>query len=129
MFPSLGSEHRKQRRHNTKGDVKEFLITDQQFEDFCKRHCHLKCFVPESNRFMKASYLILDERMRFLNKGSAEYSETASILDTDVETALRATDWEPEIFLQRGGIYEWGKGGQSAASNTGCGSPPQVLQW
>lgn len=42
-------------------DVRRFEIDDDEFEMFCKRHEHLPCFVPESNKAMAESYLILDE--------------------------------------------------------------------
>lgn len=42
-------------------DVRRFEIDDEEFELFCKRHEHLDCFVPESNKAMAESYLILDE--------------------------------------------------------------------
>ncbi len=42
-------------------DVRRFEISDDEFATFCDRHKHLKCFVPESNRLMANSYLLLDE--------------------------------------------------------------------
>lgn len=42
-------------------DVRRFEIDDDKFAIFCKRHEHLPCFVPESNKAMAESYLILDE--------------------------------------------------------------------
>ena len=41
-----------------KRNATKFIITDEQFEDFCSRHRHLKCMVPEPNSVMKASYLV-----------------------------------------------------------------------
>lgn len=96
----------------------EFLISDEEFAAFCGRHEKLPFFVPESNRMMKSSYLILDEYMRFLNKGD-NYGETESILEVGVERALEQTDWEPEIFVKRGGVYDWGSG---PSQGTACGS-------
>jgi len=87
-------------------DVTSFLITDAQFEDFCKRHSGQKCLVPESNSMMKSSYLILDEYMRFLNKGDA-YGEGPSILDVGVPKALEGVDFEDDVFKMRGGVYDW----------------------
>ena len=49
---------------NALRQAKALTITDKQFEMFCKRHEHLKQFVPESNEKMRNSYLILDEYMR-----------------------------------------------------------------
>lgn len=42
-------------------DVRRFEVSDDEFGIFCKRHEHLSCFVPESNKAMAESYLILDE--------------------------------------------------------------------
>lgn len=53
--------------NNTLRDATKFAITDEQFEAFCQRHRRQPSFVPESNRAMKNSYLLLDEYMRFLN--------------------------------------------------------------
>jgi len=91
-------------------NVDEFLITNEEFEAFCDRHKGLKCFVPESNRNMKSSYVILDEYMRFLNKGD-NYAESKSILKVSVEEAIKNIDFEQDVFLERGGIYEWSKEG------------------
>ncbi|KAI1811967.1 radical S-adenosyl methionine domain-containing protein 2 [Poronia punctata] len=52
-----------------KRNARDLLITDEQFEDFCRRHRQLECFVPEPNSLMASSYLILDEYMCFLDKG------------------------------------------------------------
>ena len=53
--------------NHTLRDATKFAITDEQFKAFCERHRHQPSFVPESNRAMKNSYLLLDEQMRFLN--------------------------------------------------------------
>lgn len=45
-------------------DVRRFEINDDEFRIFCHRHEHLTCFVPESNKAMAESYLILDEVSR-----------------------------------------------------------------
>ena len=39
-----------------KRNATNFLV-NEQFEEFCRRHEHLKCMVPESNKAMKSSYL------------------------------------------------------------------------
>lgn len=45
----------------------EFVVSNEQFDSFIKRHESLACIVPESNSAMRNSYLILDEYLRFLN--------------------------------------------------------------
>lgn len=42
-------------------DVRKFEISDDEFALFCRNHEHLPCFVPESNKVMVESYLVLDE--------------------------------------------------------------------
>jgi len=41
-----------------KRNARDFFITDAQYEDFCSRHKHLKCMIPEPNKAMKSSYLV-----------------------------------------------------------------------
>lgn len=100
-------------------DCSKFLISDEEFADFCTRHQHLPCFVPESNELMKSSYVILDEYLRFLSKGDV-YKESESVLDVDdVHLLLQSTDYEHKTFLERGGVYDW---------NT-CKSSDSDLEW
>lgn len=105
-----------------KRNCSKFLITDEEFENFCQRHQHLPCFVPESNVLMKSSYIILDEYLRFLSKGDV-YKESASILDVDdIDSLLLSTDYEHNTFIERGGVYEWAK-------ESTCDPLVSDLQW
>ena len=61
--------------------------------------------MPEPNDLMRSSYLLLDEYMRFLNKGVKE--PTKSILEIGVEAALEDVDWDEDGFNERGGVYDW----------------------
>ena len=42
-------------------DGRDLVITNDQFQDFLKRHEGQKSLVPEDNDAMKDSYLLLDE--------------------------------------------------------------------
>ena len=44
--------------------VKEFLVSDEEWNLFLSTHKELKCLVSENNAEMRNSYLILDEYMR-----------------------------------------------------------------
>ena len=88
-------------------NARSLQISDEQFENFCARHSHLKSFVPESNRLMKSSYLILDEYMRFLDKDNGR--ESRSIIEVGVKKALSEVHWDEAAFKERGGIYDWGR--------------------
>ena len=86
-------------------DVTKFQITNEEFEQFKKRHEELKCMVPESNDNMKSSYLILDEYMRFLDKGDGEEIHSDSILDVGVQKALEVIHYDEKEFIKRKGDY------------------------
>ena len=80
-------------------DARELTIRDEQFEEFCQRHRRLKCFVPESNLAMRNSYLILDERMRFLDCTKGRKDPSPSILDVGIEAALNRSGFdESHVF-------------------------------
>ena len=86
-------------------DVTKFQITNEEFEQFKKRHEELRCMVAESNDNMKSSYLILDEYMRFLDKGDGEEIHSESILDVGVEKALEKIHYDEKEFIKRKGDY------------------------
>lgn len=46
---------------DAKRNAESFVISDDQFQSFLKRHENVKQLVPESNSMMRDSYLILDE--------------------------------------------------------------------
>ena len=96
-------------------DASSFLVTDEEFQRFCDAHSHNKCFVPESNRLMASSYLILDEYLRFVDRGSP----TKPITEIGVQKALLDVQWDESGFKERGGIYDWSKG---AAEGKSCNS-------
>ena len=110
-----------------KRDAHSFLVSDEQWRTFCDRHKHIKGFVPESNEMMKGSYLILDEGMRFLDKGDGEEKASESILKVGVREAMSQVRWERNAFVERGGLYDWAK-----ESEIGCGSSggkSKELEW
>ena len=95
-----GSEH-------TLRDARRFVINDDEWRLFCDKHKHQECFVPEANNVMASSYLLLDENLRFLNKGVGR--PTRSILDIGVTEALKDVHWDGKGFQMRGGVYKWSK--------------------
>lgn len=105
-------------------DVRKFQISDDEYRQFCIRHQHHSCFVPEPNVLMARSYLILDEYMRFLDRDGRQPS--SSILEVGVPTALVQVYWDQDSFLERGGIYEWSKESTARLCET---SLDKELQW
>ena len=93
-------------------DVTEFQISNEEFKQFIERHKEIKCMVDEANENMKSSYLILDEYMRFLDKGDGEETHSESILDVGVERALRNIVYDEKEFLKRKGNYLFNEGNE-----------------
>ena len=50
---------------DAKRNAETFVISDEQFDSFIKRHKSVPQLVPESNTTMKDSYLILDEYVSY----------------------------------------------------------------
>lgn len=95
-----GSEH-------TLRDARRFLLNEDEWRLFCDKHKQQQSFVPEGNDVMASSYLLLDEYLRFLNKGVGE--PTKSILEIGVAAALKDVYWDEDGFEKRGGTYQWSK--------------------
>ena len=85
--------------------VTQFQITNEEFKQFVERHKEIKCMVAESNDNMKSSYLILDEKMRFLDKGDGDEIYSQSILEVGVEKALESIVYDEKEFKKRKGDY------------------------
>ncbi|KAJ7180117.1 hypothetical protein C8R43DRAFT_870937 [Mycena crocata] len=113
-----------------KRDARKLLISDEQFAAFCDGHKHLPCFVPEPNSLMASSYLILDEYMCFLDKGSGREKQSRSILEVGVQEALEEVRWDEEAFRARGGLYDWSKDVNEQGCGDGCGAGnKKELEW
>jgi hypothetical protein len=101
----------------------------QTDKGYCERHRHLgDRFIPESNAVMAKSYLLLDEYMRFLDKGNGIEKTSESILKVSVAEALSQVEWDVESFEKRGGIFDWRK--EVPQSGRDCGSAEMgKLDW
>jgi radical S-adenosyl methionine domain-containing protein 2 len=88
-------------------DARRFVIADDEFKAWCKRHENVESLVPEDNSLMRSSYLILDEHLRFLDHKRG--SPGKSILQGSVKEAMEAVYWDEDGFHARGGIYDWTK--------------------
>jgi radical S-adenosyl methionine domain-containing protein 2 len=78
---------------------------------------------------MKGSYLILDEFMRFLDKGDGEEKASQSLLDVGVKKAMSQVRWDRSTFEKRGGFYDWTKAGASAEGNCSSRDKAEGLEW
>ncbi|KAG0213687.1 hypothetical protein BGX28_003841 [Mortierella sp. GBA30] len=95
-------------------DATSFRVTDEEFDAFIVRHAakQSSCLVPEPNRLMRNSYLLLDEHLRFLNcrdagDGTGKVATSRTLLEADVQTLLEEAGWDQEAFFERNGVYDW----------------------
>jgi len=95
--------------NDTLRDATTFAISDEEFTNFLKNHSHVKVLVPENNDVMLNSYLVLDEKMRFLDSSSGGKEPSESILDVGVQKAMTHSGYDAQKFVNRGGIYDWTK--------------------
>jgi len=105
-------------------EAKELAITEEQFKTFIDKHKNVKSLVEESNDTMRNSYIILDEKLRFLNCSNGGKDPTPSILDVGVKKAYSMIFHDHNMFINRKGIYDWARD-DSKCSN----SSKTVPQW
>eukprot|EP00051_Salpingoeca_urceolata_P015880 m.207935 g.207935 ORF g.207935 m.207935 type:complete len:330 (+) comp18525_c0_seq1:285-1274(+) len=86
-------------------DARSMCVTDQEFQAFMKRHENVTPRpIPEDNTTMRNSYLILDEKLRFLNSNHGK-QPGSSLLDVGVAAAMHDCGFEEEPYQQRDGDY------------------------
>lgn len=112
--------------NNTLRDAREFEITEPEFAKFLEGHSKQSCLVPENNDAMKNSYLVLDEQMRFLDSSDGGKVPSQSILEVGVAAAMAKSGYDPQKFVNRGGIYEWTRQ-MSKDDSGGCQS--ECIDW
>lgn len=96
----------------TNGDLRNarpLQVNNAKFESFCHRHRKQQgnILIPEPNTVMQNSYLILDEKMKFLDCSEGGKVPSQSILDVGVQDALNQVGFDPKMFHERRGVYEW----------------------
>lgn len=88
-------------------DARNLCIDRLKFEAFVERHSERPQLIPEPNDMMQNSYLLLDERLRFLDCSGGGKVPGRSILDVGVDMALLEAGFDHNMFKERGGVFEW----------------------
>lgn len=87
------------------------LLDPGEFDLWLERHRHVKehgiQFVPESNDLMRGSYAMIDALGRFYSSASGSHVYSKPIPVVGVEEAWQKVNFSDELFLKRGGIYNW----------------------
>jgi radical S-adenosyl methionine domain-containing protein 2 len=79
---------------------------------------------------MASSYLLLDEYMCFLDKGEGMMTQRDSILHVGVKKAMEQIVWDKRSFVDRDGIYDWGRADMKPTKGEcGGGVDKKELEW
>jgi radical S-adenosyl methionine domain-containing protein 2 len=101
VFQTLKVEGQNDKQFN------EIKCTSDQFTDFITRHSAHKCLVPEDNEAMTGSYLLIDPLGRLFENSKGKHTYSDSLVNNDLETCLSQISLDREMFIKRGGIYNW----------------------
>ena len=91
--------------------IADFEIAPEQFEAYVQRNRIVEndgiIVVPESNKMMTESYVMIDPAGRFFDNAQGAHTYSRPILEVGIEDALQDVSVDRERFLKRGGQYEW----------------------
>ncbi len=85
----------------------EIKVTDEQFVSYINTHKHQKSMVVENNEAMTGSYLLIDPQGRLFENSKGAHTYSSKLQDNDIETCLSEINLNREMFIKRGGIYNW----------------------
>lgn len=85
----------------------EIKATDEQFKSFIERHKSQSALVPEDNELMTGSYLLVDPLGRLFENSAGKHTYSDSLINNPLNKCLSQINLNREMFLKRGGIYQW----------------------
>ena len=92
-------------------NIADLQITVEQFHRYVERNRAVQddgiVVVPENNKMMTGSYIMVDPAGRFFDNTQGTHTYSRPILEVGVEQALGDVSIDAKRFLQRGGLYDW----------------------
>lgn len=85
----------------------EIKVTHEQFESYVNTHKGQKAMVVEDNEAMTGSYLLIDPQGRLFENSKGKHTYSQPLQDAELEACLSEINLNREMFIKRGGIYEW----------------------
>jgi radical S-adenosyl methionine domain-containing protein 2 len=85
-------------------DVK---VNDKEFLNFIIRHLDQPAMVYENNELMTGSYLLIDPLGRMFENSAGKHTYSDSLITHTVDHCLSQINVDENMFMQRGGVYEW----------------------
>jgi radical S-adenosyl methionine domain-containing protein 2 len=93
--------------------AEDLLVTGEQFDRFVKNNWNIGRsgvkIVPETNGDMLGSYAMIDPAGRFYDNVGGEYHYSRPIREVGVREALNDVTVSRDLFMARGGQYEFHK--------------------
>lgn len=93
------------------GAIEALRIDATAFGAFCARHAGLAAqgitLVHEDEDAMTGSYAMVDPAGRFFDNTTGRHRYSSSILKAGVPDAFAEIRFRPQVFLARGGLYQW----------------------
>lgn len=84
----------------------DIKTTQWGFHNFIKRHQH-PSMVVEDNEAMTGSYLLIDPQGRLFENSQGKHTYSTPLQDSNVAQCLSEINLNRDMFIRRGGIYEW----------------------
>lgn len=85
----------------------EIKVTAEQFKSFVSSHKEQKSMVVEDNEAMTGSYLLIDPQGRLFENSTGKHTYSSPLQNNDIEICLSEINLNKEMFIKRGGIYNW----------------------
>lgn len=85
----------------------EIKVDETQYYGFIERHKYQPSMVAENNEAMTGSYLLIDPQGRLFENSKGRHTYSSPLQDNDIDKCLSEINLNREMFLKRGGIYEW----------------------
>lgn len=76
------------------------------FQGFVQRHNH-PSMVVEDNESMTGSYLLIDPQGRLFENSKGKHTYSNPLQNSDIDSCLSEISLNREMFVKRGGVYEW----------------------
>ena len=84
----------------------EIKTIDDGFHKFLRNHHH-PSMVPEDNDAMTGSYLLIDPQGRLFENSKGKHTYSSPLQSNPVDKCISEIDLNREMFVKRGGLYEW----------------------
>jgi len=90
-------------------------LTPDQFASFVERHRALNPVVEDADA-IRGGYLMVDPLGRAFSNAPGRLIYGSPVLKVGLETSAREVGWDPDKFLERGGVWDWRAGDRGTAN-------------